>query len=198
MGQRHQIYFILPKEITYKDFDGNEITSNVFGLHHQWLFGFKAGMLAKQFLDFAEIELASRYSQLSLKYDDGEVPDMLQMLYSILPSDGYYHRVSVLSKYEIQNPLRGDNNDGITVFDLRGKTPKYCLMYLYDGEVLKEKVPVHAHEYAMEYYGPHALDGRELLHEEQKALSTLSMDVSQRYELLTVEELTEVFPLMFE
>lgn len=197
MGQRHQIYFILPNKITFKDEMGDEVTSNVFGLHHQWLYGLTAGEMAKQFLGFADIDMASRYSKLAGKYSENETATILTMLYSIRPADGYYHGVYALDEATLRNPMMGDNNDGITVFDLRGDKPKYCLMYLHDGDILKAKVPVHAYDYALEYYGLQALAGTEYTLEEQRILSSLINDVGNRYELLTTEELEKVFPDMF-
>jgi hypothetical protein len=204
MGQRHQIYVALPKTTRFE--------KKVIGIHHQWLYGHTAIRMATLFLRYVKTEphLGSEYHPFALGYDSPEA--LLKTLYSCDHEEGYYHNVCVLEDGEPEDPNLGDNNDGITVFDLRDVVQgrvSYCFANLYDPEDPPDRAfpmltPVTGRTYARRYYPGHIpavrAAGRCATHVEGekndpelrvRALEALKVP------LMTVAALHEIFPKTF-
>jgi hypothetical protein len=156
MGQRHQVYVALPPGHPHVR-DGKR--KNI-GVHHQWLYGHTAARLCRNFLTFvlkAKKE-AGHYHPFENGYESAE--EMLKAIYSCDPEFGYYHSAHILDAGEPEDPMRGDNNDGITVFDLRRIHEKrgnvsYCFVWLYESDddaKLPAFVPLSARQYVRGYY----------------------------------------------
>ena len=158
MGQRHQIYVMLPEEAAR---DGKRI----IGIHHQWLYGHTAVRMAERFLTF--VNKADRNHHPFARGWEPQI-DMLKSIYSCDPDEGYYHNVHILEDGEPEDPRMGDNNDGITVFDLRNLGKKrgkisYCFSTLYEHDVEREPAymgivpftPLSARQYCRLYYPEH-------------------------------------------
>lgn len=148
MGQRHQVY------LTFKHQPGKAVVT--IGIHHQWMFGKLAVHQAARMMQmFCK---ADDYKREDMTRDTQVLIDILKSVYSIIPEEGYHHGVHVLEHGETSDPRRGDNNDGITVFDFRNiKTPTYCFMKLPeqgDSSVsqLPDCIPVDAKKYLQAYY----------------------------------------------
>ncbi len=154
MGQRHQIYVVLPKD--------HHTGKRVIGIHHQWLYGHTAARLCERFLTFIlqakKVDTGSSYHPFA-NFDNPQ--PILEALYSCDAEEGYFHNVCALD-VECDDPRKGDNNDGITVFDLRrlkGKKGRigYCFASLDGHHDLPELRPLSAREYVRGYY-PEAVD----------------------------------------
>lgn len=151
MGMRHQIYVVLPKS-----HPSVAKGQRIVGIHHQWLYGHTAARMAARFLQFV---LAAKKG-IDHPFCSGyrSVTDILAAIYSCDPEEGYYHDVHVLDHGEPEDPRRGDNNDGITVFDLRrlkGKRGRigYCFVSFFDGyKDLPALRPLSARQYVRGYY----------------------------------------------
>ncbi len=148
MGQRHQIYVVLPN-----NHPDRQKGKGIIGIHHQWLYGHTAVRLAERLLKFVLVA-KGEYNPWCSAIRRAE--DMLSACYSCDPDEGYYHDVHILEHGEPQDPRKGDNNDGITVFDLRRLTGKrgsirYCFSsFGHNG--LPELTPLSAREYVRAYY----------------------------------------------
>jgi hypothetical protein len=142
MGQRHQIYVALPPcglchGVGVRSDgigQGHDRTpegkpkcngcsgtgyrfGRVIGIHHQWLFGRTALRLLRNFL----LALDRAESPRDLLGTMGDPQKLLAMAYSFDPERGYFSNVHTLEA-ECSDPMLGDNNDGITVIDLRALT----------------------------------------------------------------------------
>lgn len=166
MGQHHQIYLI------YRDFsaldrkDANPTPPvSIIGLWHTWLpSGVRAVQQAKRLLT-----LVQKKGEQYVKYDSSNPfyePDMafksLQMLYSMIPEDGYWDfRRDDMRIDDCSDPASNQNCDGISIFDITDfDKPKYCFMAV-DGleccyslrNKVKNFVPFSASQY-LDYYFP--------------------------------------------
>ena len=141
MGQRHQIY------VAFKDY-GARTTAfgmpspnfpvKIIGVHHQWLFGQTAAKQAMRMMQFVtgnrSIKSYADQNYCNPFWSAATAKDTLKAIYTMIPEDGYYSNVHELVGGESRNPLLGDNNDGITIFDFTDFTaPKYCFMGLGDS-----------------------------------------------------------------
>ena len=147
MGQRHQIYVKLPKKY-YNKGNCNNKDSRVIGIHSQWLWGKTALELLQNLVVFCLN--TEKYNPFTTHSE--EAIDLLQGLYSLNVDKGYFARCHVL-KEGTDNPLLGDNNNGITIIDLSdftedktfdGDKPctakiKYCFLSLGFLECLSNK-----------------------------------------------------------
>lgn len=207
MGQRHQVYLRLPK-VYYNPRNCNNKPATTIGLHHQWLYGQTALILLNNFMMFWENTKDNKYSPL-VKWDESEVQTILNSLYSVDHTRGYYHRVHVLNAECCSDPRLGDNNDGITIIDLTDEKPRYSFMAIcgLEGEnraAVKDFTPLSAHEYVSSYY-PHyqtkttttgdrgnVVDKTKFHAETKELVKTLS-----KYQVLTIEQVRNMFPQMF-
>lgn len=208
MGQRHQIYVALPYQFKqWKDWKEKEkVDGHVIALHHQWLYGVSAGQQLLQFLQFAKagVDNDDMYRIFGPKGYHNDAQQVAAMLYSLTLSEGYYHYVSVESKKLADNPLFGDNNDGITVIDLRDEQPRYAMMFIgARATEAPQFVALNGLQYMETYYGDQKLlepDGYFVTHEEklramQKKMTTV-WEKLQHFDTLTTEEVMRLFPTM--
>lgn len=183
MGQRHQIYLRLPK--TKKQ------QATTVGVHHQWLFGKNT---IRRLADFLR-RVTNQHNYSNVKNALFEV---------------YYDTIYV-EKNVANDPRKTfDNDNGITVIDLTGKTPKFCFMSLWgmQCEQVDNLKVAHPEEYTIDaedypnflhyqnfepidpklwmklHYGEVTEDTREVV----KYLSN--------FEELNIKELSEIFPKM--
>lgn len=203
MGQRHQVYIRLPKKF-YNKGNVNNYPETTVGFHNQWLYGYTAIRQLKNLLSWAQNNLKGTYSVL--KTDIAESLDAAASIYSIDIESGYY---SGLFKFEydrkkesfggeVDDPLRGDNNNGITVIDFTQKKPQYCFLSIGHLETLhdtKEEAyvnffPIDALEWLELHYGTPWDNNpklpRDSIKETLKFLSTFSV--------ITPERLMKIFP----
>lgn len=212
MGQRHQIYLAI------EDKEGG---TRVLGLHHQWLFGQIALSLLNQFLTFVHKQTAEQHGYCQLVEDNCYAnldahKEIFRALYSTLASEGYWHAVHDLD-VELTNPLLGDNNDGITIIDLRGikkrkhaqltdaryeGLPRYCFMSLcgLEGRGKQPKVltPLSAKQYVDHYYPLDATNLPAYVNDEFRAENDALVASLERFPLMTREQVKRLFPKMFE
>lgn len=205
MGQRHQIY-VVTKNSDKKS--KNKI--KVEGIHHQWLFGINAIRCLKNFLTFIKNNNKSILVPL-----DTYSMDVLKGSYSIDFEEAYVSRVSELN--DCDDPREEDNNNGITVIDLRGDTPKYCFLSISHlecdndyGTVRHPNDPDNDQDEAYVNFSPICVKQWIRLHygKEWNGVFTKQGDAYYQrrvlemvnfvdeYPLLTVEELFEIFPKM--
>lgn len=160
MGQRHQIYAAFRP--------GNKGKFAVVGAHHQWLYGRTAVQQASRVMQLMSglfskgREDRADYDHYNPFWTKQTAHRTLDSLYSFIPEDGYYSGVVLFygdqDNGETKDPRRGDNNDGITVFDFRDMSNLgYCFMRLpNDGDTTISKatggVPMSAREYMSLYY----------------------------------------------
>jgi hypothetical protein len=166
MGQRHQIYLAFKPgdSNVYGDVEGEpKKPTIVIGAHHQWLYGQYAVMQASRMMQLVEkIPQCGEYSHNNPFYDKVRALKTLEAIYTLIPEDGYMSNIILFEgdndNEEKNDPRRGDNNDGITVFDFRDlKNPAYCFMKLPNmGDKAVSKLttgnPVSAETYLRAYY----------------------------------------------
>ncbi|KAL8922316.1 MAG: hypothetical protein Q9208_005286 [Pyrenodesmia sp. 3 TL-2023] len=171
MGQRHQLFVVARINGRYRQLGA---------IHHQWLYGHTA---LRRCLDTLKIfqdsanrspiqqELVAASSkdddfwlpgdESSASYNDeknSHVPFPFIMTCLILGAsfnlDGYYHGVSVEPYYMAFD--EGDNNNGITIFDITDLTDvRYCFVDFYGMESEREvdlMTPLSARTYLEAYY----------------------------------------------
>lgn len=196
MGQRHQIYARLDM------INGEKET---VGIHHQWLYGRIACVQALRLAT-----LWSNMNEISRKhFDSNDLKQMLAGVYSTIPEEGYFHRVHSLENGECEDPRRGDNNDGITIFDLNAKGGAFCMMSLdgLEGEskALEPLRPLSIAQYVRSYYPK---DGEwtkrttpQEVNETEKEIYKIilrSRKLRPLFPLLTLDRCREIFPAMYE
>lgn len=206
MGMRHQVYVVLPKDHPLAK------RTPVIGIHHQWLYGHTAAHQLARFLTFV-MKSGSSVSHPFLSGIDDPVK-ILSAIYSCDPENGYYSSVTPLVDEDAvvcKNPLLGDNNEGITVIDLRNfsikdgkRTGKIAYAFVSFGHKdFVENTPMSAREYVHGYY-PEVVP---IVREKGKAVpsfdgnDTEAEDRVREVEVLKVavmtqEALTEVFPTL--
>jgi hypothetical protein len=197
MGQRHQVYLITNQD----SWEGGKKADkkHVYGIHHQWLYGRTAITLLGNFFEFIDNTKKGNGDNWDWRngpssYGDRAWPQLLQAIYSTDIANGYFHFVHNLNEDKdpcLDNPYMGDNNDGITVIDLRGDKVKYCFHSLYGLEGTKGGKVLSARQYVNSYY-PEKEQDDEMKNEIAKLLSRIEGKV----ELLTIEELKQIFPKM--
>ncbi|KAL8650121.1 MAG: hypothetical protein Q9210_004004 [Variospora velana] len=170
MGQRHQLFVIARINGRYRQ---------LCAIHHQWLYGHTA---LKRCLDTLKIfENATNWMPLqqeltiAAKQDDdfwnpagprdsygndknSHIPFPFIMTCLILGAsfnvDGYFHGVLVEPFYMAYN--EGDNNNGITIFDITDlDNVRYCFVDFYGMESKREvdlMTPLSARTYLEAYY----------------------------------------------
>lgn len=200
MGQRHQIYVQYRPEPACPG--GEEVEKKLFGFHHQWLWGYTACRQLSNLLSFYENAKKKGNSGVigSTFSDRPDAIEVIQAIYSVDISSGYYHRLHRLDGCE--KPEEGDNNNGITVIDFTGERPRYGFVSLFGLECLdtsKEKayknwVPMGAEEYLSLHYPNFRLPGGD---PEEKEWNERCRGVADRlggFEVLKTSDLKEIFP----
>jgi hypothetical protein len=136
MGQRHQVH------VAFRDYSMKSPRVKVVGLHHQWLYGRTAAAQAIRLMSLAKyagknLDLDGKpYESSNPFHTSKQVAETLRAVYSMIPEDGYYSRLdeSSMLDAECKDPRLGDNNNGITVFDLVDLAhPAYCFMAVHDA-----------------------------------------------------------------
>lgn len=192
MGQRHQVYAVV------NEYHGYDVKSKeVVGIHHQWLYGRTALMLLANALELHK--KAGDYGPFAKA--SYEAAKALASVYSVDPRNGYWHQTHILDAGETEDPRRGDNNDGITVIDFRGKKPRYCFMNIGIGDstILQAPAfkPLSAEEYVRLYYHPgcyaYQKEGDEAPIEKEIAGLLKRL---KGYKLLSFKDIQELFPKM--
>src|SRR3990167_6421268 len=134
MGQRHQAYLRLPA-VYYNENNSNNHGELTVGIHHQWLYGYSAVWALYRFLKWL------KQDETNIKYLEYSAKGAFAAAYSFDHELGYYHNVHDLTDGETDNPLLGDNNNGITLVDFGDKVePKYCFMSVGYLECLADGV----------------------------------------------------------
>ena len=215
MGQRHQIYLALPHcnlcngTGIYPDMKARPSCNGcagkghpygkVVGLHHQWLYG----TLPPHFLGrvFQFIKNSDAHLNQALTNGFENPAEVLKAIYQCDPSEGYYHSLSPLED-ECADPRLGDNNDGITVIDLRDpKSVGYCFMFFdRPDRSVAPLTPLTAKQYVEAYYPPtpfasHSRPDKKRIEEVIAAVDDVLIE-GQPARLLTVEDLAAIFPAM--
>lgn len=224
MGQRHQLYVRIKGKA---DRDGKNAKPIMLGFHHQWLFGKTAMQTLIRALKFADASLSDKFhSVLREPYDAGQdASRALQAVFSVDADSGYFHSVwpfqfngdkSDNASDCLENPMLGDNNNGITIIDLTGDKPKYCFMSLHHLECLngvdddfevENLVPIDAQRWIELHYPLNpkadyytkgerawkAEDVKENIKECKDLVKALS-----KYDVLTLKEVKAMFPKMFK
>jgi len=207
MGQRHQVYVRLPKKFYNNGNPNNKKEKNI-GIHHHWLYGITAIRLLRNYLKFQEnVEPHS----LDFMREDYNALEILKGCYSLDIEKGYYHGVHELTD-EVNDPLLGDNNNGVTVIDFSKEKIKYCFLSIGGLQCLDEDIdiqqdnwkhgnvekpayinfyPINAQQWLNLHYSENTLRSydkkdREELH---KILTHL-----KKYEVLTLKDLIRIFP----
>lgn len=215
MGQRHQIYVRLPK-IDYGNGNPNNLPERTIGIHHQWLYGYTAVRLLRNYFTYWTKEhITHRHTT-----DGSSALELLSAVYSVDPDRAYFHGVHKLDQEEINNPRRAGNNNGITVIDFTGARPKYCFMSLGYLETLHESVqhpddpedgqaiayrnfcPIHVTDWVKLHYGVDwSVQWRDSptpsIQQQAKDVNDL-VDFVSSFDLLNVEELCKIFPGMVD
>ncbi len=114
MSQRHQIYVRLPKM-------GGQ-PERTIGIHHNWLMGAGAVKMLSNYLNFVKNAPPRNPAK------EATALEVLKATYSMDVSSGHYFAVDDVTADSIIDPRKASNNNGITVIDLRGETPKYAFL----------------------------------------------------------------------
>ncbi len=211
MGQRHQIYFVLPVD---PDADAStRAAPTIVGLHHQWLYGSQPLRKLDQLLAFVQSGIAAgnthymrdkvpswlAYSFNVGSHADSEPVRALHAIYSLDLAEGGYASLHTLDAETVADPRRGDNNDGITIVDLREPaTPRFAFMFFDAGDrgvasKLQLK-PMSAATYLSQYYARDAASNPDGLAKSWELADKL--DAS--YGPVTLATIRKLFPAMFK
>ncbi|KAI4099490.1 MAG: hypothetical protein LQ339_005917 [Xanthoria mediterranea] len=199
MGQRHQLFVIARIKGRYRQ---------LCAIHHQWLYGHTALRRCRDTLSIfanATIRLPIQQELIAaskkdddfwLDRDDDEknahVPFPFIMTCLVMGSsfnvDGYYHGVSVEPFYMAYD--RGNNNNGITVFDITELDDvRYCFVDFMGMESEREvelNSPLSARIYLEAYY---------VLEETEDEVGLLPLVESfEGKDLITLPALRETWP----
>lgn len=201
MGQRHQIYVVLPYTFAQKkSYHSNEyVQSNIVAIHHQWLYSFLPITRVAQFARFYEkhVNTESTYG-VFLSRTSENPENAVAALISFHWEKGVYSECHFLENEFAVNPLFADNNDGITIIDLREKGKfKYCFMFLneWEGEI-PGMTPLSARGYLKAYFDDYDPSNPEWPQKEVIYIEA-QIEKVESLPLLTLEEVKEIFPAMY-
>lgn len=148
MGQRHQVYAITNK--------------GTFAWHDQWSYGTLPLRAALRVLTYQKV--ADEYNKLTSDYLN---PSHQTVIERVMTTDyrkgictgAFDITKELINKEGLIDPRRGDNNDGITILDLRKEEDiRYCFMMLWDEDrgpyTAKAREPLSAEQYVKLYYKP--------------------------------------------
>jgi len=195
MGQRHQVYAIFNTSVH------RSMKPKMLAYHNQWCYGSLPLHHVERVLAFNEN--TEKYSKFtSAELDNAFDPkESFEACLSCDPHEGFYSRyISITDEVTTENtadPRKGDNNDGITVFDFRNKGDKikYCFMNIGPGDssILKTSafIPLSATEYAELYYTQGSKEWTDY------RIPDLITGIDRMGALLTLQECMEFFPIMY-
>ncbi|KAJ7742508.1 hypothetical protein DFH07DRAFT_836669 [Mycena maculata] len=219
MGQRHQVFMVARVALR-----GATTTRYrcVGAFHHQWCYGRLPLKAARRFItlikqkDNAEIvkdELRAIQGKYGSSADTSEpkFPDipcpystfLLASAWCVdLEGPNYYASGVSFQNSVLETTMGsadGDNNDGITVFDVTDPTnPSYCFVSIYGLEAggrVEERVPLSAEQYVRAYY--RIPSGTE---KEDEHVKLTEQDVQEKIDslrherLMTLDVLAEAWP----
>lgn len=223
MGQRHQIFLKVNNPLKMKrNYFSKEEKSKarkIFGsgkytiiaLHHQWLYGRSAVFNIKHILDITENmnEYTNPFSDnYSFNGLDDYIKDVMMLLQvqtnPLHPRGTGIERMIFLNsecidengKYDKHWDIRlnftfGDNNDGVSIIDTIER--KYCLINIHSQEIgdtsvsnLPSMIPSSAEDYVHSYYPD----------EDQVRDNILCCNQLKKYNILTLKEVSKLFPKM--
>ncbi len=209
MGQRHQVFLIVPNPVTnwkksgiskeLKAEFGTERTT-VLAFHHQWLYGASAVTNCHNVLSWLEknaqgpeyknIVISNSY--IDLDYQQLWINLMSIFREPIIKKYGRSYSCEHFIYLNKEEPVMrtnytvGDNNDGITIIDCINR--KYCFMNIFEQEKgntsvsgLPQKTPSTAGDYFSAYYP-----------DKPKEKNAIDKRFNQ-YNLLTIEEISTHF-----
>jgi hypothetical protein len=173
-----------------------------FAWHNHWLYGRLPIKVLEQVIKYSKV--ADEYNSLARTDSYGvSVQDALTHIMSVNMEDGIVYRHSDITE-EVKDPkgkldfTYGDNNDGITICDIRQAIIKYAfLFYPYEGYNKKEvadyeMIPLSAKDYFERYKEDYEVGGPN--HQNlSSALDSIEF-VQNNATLLTIEEIAKMFP----
>lgn len=187
MGQRHQVYLRVPEKY-YNEGNPNNMPEHTIGLHHQWLYGYRAVYSLYSYLKWL---LSEPTNKQYLSHDEHGA---FMAAYGFDAETGYYARVHKLTNEEAYDPMMGDNNNGITIIDITARKawkPRYCFMFIGPQETCRVPAPdfkpLSAQEW-IEYHYPNDWT--------KDAITDRFGFVNKNAEVLTEERVAEIFPAM--
>jgi len=205
MGQRHQCYYNLhgTEDVTVNE-RGKKAKTHMISFHDQWAYGTMPLSMLKYVLMYngkvgKEYNFSNPKSYLYGNIGVEHANQVIQHLITVNAQDGFHTSVTnttdetVLSSGR-HDPLRGDNNDGITVVDftVTGK-PAYAFVNISESDKQYPKFldPMSAEEYVSSYY----------LKKDPRwkkwNIAGLVKKIDGMARLLTTEELAVLFPTMY-
>ena len=206
MGQRHQVYLFLRDDKGY-------LVKRAF--HHQWLYGYSAGIKVIEVMKYAKKAFKSKYHPWSNCSGQKESENSIQCLMALyrldIESGDYSGSISSLNNFPgdkieencVADPRECYNNDGITVFDFRDpKKPMYCMVNIRDfnpewnGISSLTSWTVHTiGEYVRAYYPQEKIDN-ELSKQDKKKIEKVFKE-SEKLLMMGNFELEQLFPKVF-
>jgi hypothetical protein len=200
MGQRHQFYFQLHVEnkITVSR---KKIKTHMISFHDQWAYGtLPLRMLSFVLMFNRNAEKDYDFSHPKSFLNRGMGYDLIGTIKSLLEVNAQTGHLSHLLNTTDEtclpsgrhDPLRGDNNDGITVVDftVKGK-PAYAFVNIHESNP-KFLDPMTAEEYVTSYY-PKTDPKWEAWN-----IPLLIKRIDRMARPLTVKELAVLFPTMYK
>lgn len=203
MGQRHQVYCRVKS--------AQDGSVQWFAYHHQWCYGTLPLKALRRILLY---EKKAQKDYLLTQRPSG---DVIKALLSTDPTEGFHTNylditdeiMEVKKKPRIHvqtlpNPLEGDNNDGITVMDIKSDLPvsqsrdkiKYCFMDIdhlegsYENSILFK--PMSAEDYVQNYYQKGDVQWKQY-----KIPQLIDFIKRNSARVLSLEETMEMFPEMY-
>lgn len=227
MGQRHQIYIITKEEQYSQKTKKYTSKKQVYGFHNQWLYGKNALRTCMRVLRYASHHADDNGSDLvrgSMNYGSGlnSVNEKFKSLLQVDVETGYSAMVYAfqhnLNKDENfleanQDPRFGDNNNGITIIDLRDlSNSKYCFMSVSHLEGLRDDMEnnyenfkaMSAEHYLTLHYDLDEKPEADATIEDKKRLASHLMECRDLlvrfsvFDVLTDAEVKKLFPKMFK
>ncbi|KAF4565392.1 hypothetical protein EYR36_001963 [Pleurotus pulmonarius] len=156
MGQRHQAFLIAKVPHSHKGNIRHEYQC-VAAIHHQWCYGTLPARAARRFLDLAKVPTTAELIRFELRHlEENEgirgrhspSPYLLYILSLAFSADlerGYTS--STLFENATMDSFGGDNNDGITIFDVTD--PSNCT---YCHVISASEGPISSEQYVRSYY----------------------------------------------
>ncbi|KAJ7638714.1 hypothetical protein FB45DRAFT_1023481 [Roridomyces roridus] len=219
MGQRHQI-FIVARVATR---DSAARYRCVGAYHHQWCYGRLPLKAARRFItlikqkDNAAI-VKDELRAMQVQDSEAQVPCPYSTFLmataccvDLQPPEYYGHGVSFSNSVldAGMGSADGDNNDGITIFDITDSTnPSYCFVSVFGLEAVEARVqgrvPLSAEQYARAYY-PLPKEGMAYNDEKDAERAKIieedvqkTIDSLREERLMTLDVLAEAWPEEYE
>ncbi|KAJ6515985.1 hypothetical protein C8R45DRAFT_1141312 [Mycena sanguinolenta] len=213
MGQRHQVFLVA--RVTARSATQPRYRC-IGAYHHQWCYGRLPLMAARRFLTLIKQEDISRLVREELralqgKYGEGitepHMPDVPCPYTTFLVASawcvdleapfygsGVSFKNSVLEAH--MGSTQGDNNDGITVFDVTDPAdPSYCFVSTFGLECeveVEDRVPLSAEQYCRAYYPVPKADSKNTQAMDQEGVKETEEDVQKKIDALRNERLMKL------